>query len=35
MKQTYEEAQLTVIAFAEEDILTASEEYEGERFKVE
>ena len=35
MKQVYEEAQLTVIAFAEEDVLTASEEYEGERFSVE
>lgn len=35
MKQIYEEAQLTVIAFAEEDVLTASVEYEGERFPVE
>ena len=35
MKQIYEEAQLTVIAFAEEDVLTVSEDYEGERFKVE
>ena len=35
MKQTYEEALLEIIAFAEADVLTASEEYEGERFPVE
>ena len=33
MKQTYEEALLEIIAFAEADVLTASE-YEGERFPV-
>ena len=35
MKQTYEEAQLEIIAFSEEDVLTASDRYEGERFQVE
>ncbi len=36
MKQTYEEAALTIIVFSAEDIITTSgDEYEGERFKLD
>lgn len=37
VKKTYEEAILTIIEFAEEDVITTSsgEIYEGERFTIE